>query len=87
MATKKELQDEYQKLYGEKPNSKLTKAQLEDAISNKSDESPEQAGSKKYVSDPSLLKKVEGVRMGLKSKGKDGKITGGTEYFGEPKNK
>ena len=61
MATKKELQDEYQKLYGE------------------------QAGSKKYVSDPSLLKKVEGVRMGLKSKGKDGKVTGGTEYFGEPK--
>lgn len=38
-----------------------------------------------YVSDSSLLKKVEGVRNGTRRKDQDGNVIGGTEYFGELK--
>lgn len=56
-------------------------------MANKATKKKATKDSRVWESDGSKLKKVEGVRMSTRKKDKKGKITGGTEYFGEPKSK
>jgi len=91
MATKKELQEKYTELYGEKPDDKVTVKQLKELIADKEQEKepePDQtvkSGEKGFVSDPSLLKRVESIKDTRQYRDDKGAIKGGRLYYGEKK--
>ena len=86
LTPKQQLQADYRNTFGSEPDPKMTVSNLTEALAtNNSAIVKDKSGNKVWTSSSSGLVSVEGTRNSVKIKDKDGKVKGGTEYFGQAK--